>query len=100
MPDISKLTMPNGIVYDLKDTVAREMAKHGGGSGVSDYNDLENTPISLVEEAKIYTNADQIGEAGTWSDGVKGRTMAVKIIEPLSIDDLEGSILTLKVWGG
>ena len=32
MPDISKLTMPNGIVYDLKDEAAREMIKNKKGS--------------------------------------------------------------------
>lgn len=32
MPDISKLTMSNGVVYNIKDTVAREMAKNGGSS--------------------------------------------------------------------
>lgn len=38
MPDISKLTMSNGVVYNIKDSQARkdieDMKKNGSGSGV------------------------------------------------------------------
>jgi hypothetical protein len=35
-----------------------KLQKITSGSGISDYNNLENKPIFLNKEAKIYTNAD------------------------------------------
>lgn len=46
MPDISKITLPSGTTYDIKDTVARQMA--GGGVSFTVCTQASNTPYGVT----------------------------------------------------
>ena len=46
MPDISKITLPSGTTYDIKDTVARQMA--GGGVSFIICTQASNTPKDVT----------------------------------------------------
>lgn len=48
MPDISKITLPSGTTYDIKDTVARDMA--AGGVSFTISVDAESTPYGVEWE--------------------------------------------------
>lgn len=80
MPDIASLTMPNGITYNIKDTVAREMAKKGGGSSES--------PIS-IKKGTTYTT-----ENATVDGSMQGAQFK-KVADYMSATQLAGAILTV-----
>lgn len=83
MPDIASLTMPNGITYNIKDTVAREMAKKGGGSG----GGSSESPIS-IKKSTTYTT-----ENATVDGSMQGAQLK-KVADYMSATQLVGAILT------
>ena len=85
MPDISSLTMPNGITYNIKDTVAREMAKKGGGSG----GGSGESPIS-IKKGTTYTTENAI------VDGSMQEIQFKKVADYMSAAQLTGAILTIE----
>lgn len=84
MPDIASLTMPNGITYNIKDTVAREMAKKGGGSG----GGSSESPIS-IKKSTTYTT-----ENATVDGSMQGAQFK-KVADYISATQLAGAILTV-----
>lgn len=85
MPDITSLTMPNGITYNIKDTVAREMAKKGGGSG----GGSGESPISIKKGATYTTESATV-------DGLMQGAQFKKIADYMSTAQLTGAILTIE----
>lgn len=85
MPDIASLTMPNGITYNIKDTIAREMAKKGGGSG----GGSGESPISIKKGATYTTESATI-------DGSMQGVQFKKIADYMSTAQLTGAILTIE----
>lgn len=85
MPDIASLTMSNGITYNIKDTVAREMAKKGGGSG----GGSEESPIS-IKKGTTYTT-----ENATVDGSMRG-VQFKKVADYMSVVQLTGAILTVE----
>ena len=84
MPDIASLTMPNGITYNIKDTIAREMAKKGGGSG----GGSGESPISIKKGATYTTESATV-------DGSMQGVQFKKVTDYMSAAQLTGAILTV-----
>ena len=66
MPDISKITLPSGTTYDIKDATAREMASAGVTFTIS--TDASNTP----KDVEWYSGATKITGTLVASASTKG----------------------------
>lgn len=66
MPDISKITLPSGTTYDIKDAVAREMASAGVTFTIS--TDASNTP----KDVEWYKGSTKITGTMVASASTKG----------------------------
>ena len=84
MPDISKITLPSGTTYDIKDTVARAAVAGGvsyigvsttaitdGGSEKPTINGSQQTPINgnlVIYDSGEFIFTGEYGSGGTWSE--------------------------------